>query len=293
MTRDEVVFEVDGVRVAGVHAVSTAPRDKPLIVALHGGLYTSRYFDVDGSGDGSFVDIAVRHGHHVVCFDRPGYGASSRIPAPENTFERQAEILGLAAGAAMKQVGAETLFLVGHSIGGMIAVTIAAHAGDLPLVGISVTGMGAVIPEAGAAHNLANLPPAETVALPPEAVDQVMFGPAWTYRADALPQAHTTYSAAPMEELAQAPRWPREKLATLAPLVTVPVHNALAEFDALWDSSEAAITTFASLFTAAPVVDAHLARATGHSIDHHVLGSALHLRQLAFAAECALPTPQE
>jgi hypothetical protein len=42
------------------------------------------------------------------------------------------------------------------------------------------------------------------------------------------------------------------------------------------------------MLTGAPFVDASIARATGHSIDHHILGHALHLRQLAFAGECEL-----
>jgi hypothetical protein len=42
------------------------------------------------------------------------------------------------------------------------------------------------------------------------------------------------------------------------------------------------------MFTAAPFVDASVARNTGHCIDHHVAAYALHLRQLAFAEECAL-----
>jgi hypothetical protein len=66
------------------------------------------------------------------------------------------------------------------------------------------------------------------------------------------------------------------------------VHNELAEFDALWDSAPANVEQFAKLLTAAPFVDARIARSTGHSIDHHTLGHALHLRQLAFAEECAL-----
>ncbi|OWA06541.1 hypothetical protein B9W68_19020 [Streptomyces sp. CS227] len=37
----------------------------------------------------------------------------------------------------------------------------------------------------------------------------------------------------------------------------------------------------------APFAEAGVARGTGHCIDHHRLGHALHLRQLAFAAECA------
>ena len=48
------------------------------------------------------------------------------------------------------------------------------------------------------------------------------------------------------------------------------------------------VEQFAKLLTAAPYVDASIARATGHSIDHHTLGYALHLRQLAFAEECQL-----
>ncbi|MFD0635559.1 hypothetical protein ACFQ9X_32420 [Catenulispora yoronensis] len=61
----------------------------------------------------------------------------------------------------------------------------------------------------------------------------------------------------------------------------------LAEHDALWDSSADNVASFAALFTAAPFVQAGVARSTGHSIDHHRLGHALHLRQLAFAQECA------
>jgi hypothetical protein len=91
-----------------------------------------------------------------------------------------------------------------------------------------------------------------------------------------------------VRELVQAPQWPDGHLPGLAPRLNVPVHNALAEFDALWDSSPANVEQFAKLLTAAPFVDAGIARFTGHSIDHHILGHALHLRQLAFAEDCAL-----
>jgi hypothetical protein len=100
--------------------------------------------------------------------------------------------------------------------------------------------------------------------------------------------AHGSYALTPVRELIQAPQWPDEHLPGLAPRITMPVHNALAEFDALWDSTPANVEQFAKLLTAAPFVDASIARATGHSIDHHILGHALHLRQLAFAEECQL-----
>jgi len=48
------------------------------------------------------------------------------------------------------------------------------------------------------------------------------------------------------------------------------------------------VEQFAKLLTAAPFVDAGIARSTGHNIDHHILGHALHPRQLAFAEDCAV-----
>jgi hypothetical protein len=169
----------------------------------------------------------------------------------------------------------------------MIALMIAAADPAFPLIGVSATGMGAVIPPGGAAEALAGLPPDDTVDLPYDQRDLVMFGPAGTYRAEGLRQAHGSYAPVPVRELIQAPRWPREHLPAVAPRVRVPVHNALGEFDALWDSSPDNVARFAAMFTSAPFVDAAVARGTGHCIDHHTLGFALHLRQLAFAEECA------
>jgi hypothetical protein len=48
---------------------------------------------------------------------------------------------------------------------------------DFRLTGLSVTGMGAVIRAGGPAQALASLPPDETVDLPYDQRDQVMFGP--------------------------------------------------------------------------------------------------------------------
>ncbi|MFH8802099.1 alpha/beta hydrolase [Streptomyces sp. NPDC017936] len=285
--RDLLTFEVDGHTITALTAGPAEPSGKPLIAALHGGTYTARYFDVAGAPEGSFLDVAAAHGHPVVAFDRPGYGGSTPLEPDANTFTRHAELLTGALTQAVARHAADRVLLVGHSIGGMIALMIAASAPGLPLIGVSATGMGAVIPSGGAAEALGSLPPDETVDLPYEERDKVMFGPAHTYRAEGVRQAHASYAPVPVRELVQAPAWPKEHLRTVAPRVRVPVHNALAEFDALWSSSPQDVARFAALFTAAPFVDASVARGTGHCIDHHTLGHALHLRQLAFAEECA------
>ncbi len=261
---------------------------KPLIAALHGGTYTARYYDVAGSAQGTFLDVAAAAGYPVVCFDRPGYGGSAALSPDQNTFGRHAALLADAIAQAAARFSATSVFLTGHSIGGMIALMIAAADIDFRLTGLSVTGMGAVIRAGGPAHALASLPPDETIDLPYDQRDQVMFGPAPTWTAAAVQAAHGSYAPTPVRELIAAPQWPDEHLPGLAPRITVPVHHALAEFDALWDSTPAHVEQFAKLLTAAPFVDASIARATGHSIDHHILGHALHLRQLAFAEECQL-----
>ncbi|MFD7691608.1 alpha/beta fold hydrolase [Streptomyces sp. NPDC059781] len=284
---DLLTFEVDGHKITALTAGPAEPSGKPLIAALHGGTYTARYFDVAGAPEGSFLDVATAHGHPVVAFDRPGYGGSTPLEPDANTFTRHAELLTGALTQAITRHAADRVLLVGHSIGGMIALMMAASAPGLPLIGVSATGMGAVIPSGGAAEALGSLPPDETVDLPYEERDKVMFGPAHTYRAEGMRQAHDSYAPVPVRELVQAPAWPKEHLPTVAPRVRVPVHNALAEFDALWSSSPQDVARFAAMFTAAPFVDASVARGTGHCIDHHTLGHALHLRQLAFAEECA------
>jgi pimeloyl-ACP methyl ester carboxylesterase len=286
--RGTAEFEVDGRTIAAITAGPAAGTDRPLIAALHGGTYTARYFDVAGSAQPTFIDLAAAGGFAVVSFDRPGYGGSTALDPADNTFDRHARMLADAIAQAARRVSAGSVFLVGHSIGGMIALMIAAGELDFTLVGASVTGMGAVIRPAGPAQALASLPADATIDLPYDQRDQVMFGPAFTHSPDGVAAAHAAYAPVPVMELIQAPQWPDEHLPGLAPRVRVPVHNALAEFDALWDSTPANVEQFAKLLTAAPVVDASIARSTGHSIDHHTLGHALHLRQLAFAEECAL-----
>lgn len=283
-----MTVEVDGLTITASAAGSDPAGAKPLVVALHGGTYTARYFDVAGSAAGSFLDTAAAHGYRVVAFDRPGYGGSTPLTPEENTFERHAELLSAAISQVAEQEGARRVFLVGHSIGGMIALMIAAAQPDFGLIGVSATGMGAVIPPGGAAEALGSLPADLTVDLPYDERDKVMFGPADTWDDQARTQAHASYAPTPVRELIQAPAWPREHLPELAPRIRVPLHNALAEHDALWDSSPANVAAFAAMFTAAAFVQAAVARGTGHSIDHHRLGHALHLRQLAFAQECAV-----
>ena len=63
-----------------------------------------------------------------------------------------------------------------------------------------------------------------------------------------------------------------------------------AEFDALWDTSPEARDAFIAAFAAGVPVESSIVAGVGHSIDHHLLGVVVQLRQLAFALEVAGPS---
>jgi pimeloyl-ACP methyl ester carboxylesterase len=258
----------------------------PLLVALHGGAYTHKYFAVAGSSAGSFIDIATRNGFSVLAIDRPGYGASALIPEEQNTFGNQAAILDEALAALVAEVQINGVVVVGHSIGGMIALEIAARRPAWNLIGVSVTGMGARIPRDGAAEAIASLPYTGVVDLPLEERERLWYGPAGSYTHKAVSAARDSYAPAPMVELVAAPQWAARRLPVVAAAINVPVHHALAEFDALWDSSPAARDQFLKAFSFDLAVQSQIVPGVGHSIEHHLIGASVAYNQLAFAHMC-------
>lgn len=280
------LLDVDGLTVAtAYHQGAHDELDLPLVVALHGGTYSSAYFEVAGGPLGSFLEVAERNGFAVLTIDRPGYGESTLLPEGENTFARQAAILDNAIGQAIEIWPTSGVILVGHSIGGMVGLEIAARHPAWPLLDIATSGNGARIPSGGAAEALGNLPLTGVVDLPIPARDGVMFGPAGTFSEAALQAAHGSYAPTPFVELVRAPVWASERLDEVADAIDVPVHNVLAEHDALWDSSPEALADYESRFSGS--ISVSRMSSTGHSIDHHLVGAALTLQQLAFAHACA------
>jgi pimeloyl-ACP methyl ester carboxylesterase len=266
------------------HAPAVEIPGLPLLVALHGGTYTSEYFSVAGGPSGSFLDIAGRNGFAVLTVDRPGYGESTLLPEEENTFAHQAEILDGVIAEALDVWPAPGVVLIGHSIGGMISLEIAARHLQWPLIGVATSGNGARIPAGGAAEALGSLPLSGVVDLPVAERDRVMFGPADSFTEAARNAAHGSYAPTPFVELVLAPAWARERLSAVAAAVDVPVQTVLAAHDALWDSSAAALADYESRFTGP--ASATVLPFTGHSIDHHLMGAALDLMQLGFAQSC-------
>jgi pimeloyl-ACP methyl ester carboxylesterase len=282
-------YVADGVRIAArTRDPATAQPGYPLLVALHGGSYTGRYFAVAGAPAGSFLDVAARNGFRTVAVDRPGYGESDSLPDTGNTFARQAELIdGLVGQLVSDAPETPSVVLVGHSIGGIIAFEVAARKPAWNLAGVTVTGVGARPESTGRAEQLGALAAGGLIDLPVADRDQALFGPVGSYTEAARIAAHDSYAPAPVVELANAARWPRQRLAEVAGQVRVPVQSMVAEFDCVWDSSAAACAEFAGQFDPSVEVSSTTVPGAGHSIDHHVASTEVQLAQLAFALHCA------
>lgn len=260
--------------------------DQPLIIAIHGGTYTSGYFDVPGY---SLLECAAALGMPIVAVDRPGYGQSSALAPAMATIENNAEVLDALVGEiwATAGQGCAGIVLIGHSIGGAVVSMIAARHPSWPLLGIAISGCLLEAPPESRA-NWAGLPDIALIDLPHAVKDGVMFGPAWTHAASAPAASHAAHAACPRAELIDiTSTWP-SRVRAVAARVAVPVHFRQGEFDALWITDRAQVEQFGAAFSASPEVDARLFGSCGHCIDFHRPGRAFQLEQLGFALRCSV-----
>lgn len=288
MTTTRIDIPIGQGRVAGLTA-GGGDAGTPLVVALHGGGYNSGYFDVPGH---SLLDAGAAAGFAVFSLDRPGYGGSDPLPGGRAGFAASAEVLDAAIDAlwAGHGRGRPGVVLIAHSIGSAVAVHLAARRPRWPLLGMSVHGVGDRSP-GHIVDAWRAIPEGGPVELPAEQRRALLYGPAETVDADVVEAAKAAVEPVPLAEMLEiVGAWPRD-VAKLAAEVVVPVQYTLAEHDGLWVVDESRVSAFAGYFTSAPWVDARLQAGAGHNLDHHRLSRALHLRQLAFAYECATRVP--
>jgi pimeloyl-ACP methyl ester carboxylesterase len=266
---------------ARVRRPASAPRG--VVVALHGGTYDASYYD---TGPGSLLDLGAALGWLVAAVDRPGYGATHGADPKLLTFDAQTDILSEAVRRVWTDLGQRAgLVLIGHSIGGMLALCVAATRPAVPLRGVEVSGLGELW-QPGLREMWGSLiGDAPEVTVPPDAHNQVMYGPAGTFDPDR--QAAFTDLQRPMSmpELIDVVDW-SGRLPAVAAAIDVPVRATLAEHDNIWQSGDAARAALGQHFTGDAPARVEPFPGAGHSIELHRSARAYVLRQLAFAEEC-------
>lgn len=105
-------MEADGLRL---HYLDYGTAGKPAMLCLHGGAAHAHWFD--------FVAGAFTPDYHVLALDQRGHGDSEWADPPDYSYARYAADLS----RVVEQLGLRDFVLVGHSMGGQVALEYAAH----------------------------------------------------------------------------------------------------------------------------------------------------------------------
>ncbi|MDA2811896.1 alpha/beta fold hydrolase [Nocardiopsis sp. RSe5-2] len=270
-----VEVKVRGLTLSGLLAEPREGPPRAVIAALHGGGMRAGYFHGRADPATSLLTLAAATGAAVLALDRPGYGASAeQLPEGMEQAE-QAETVreALAEHARRRPVG-DGFLLLGHSLGGKVALAAAAGWKGAGLLGVDVSGISdrwAVDPA-----GLTEKERAQTHGR--------VWGPPSLYPPGTFRFARGLVAPVPEREAAQIPHWPR-MYARLAPAVRVPVRFTFAEYERWWRSDPVTVEAMASRLGTRAVRVEHMPGA-GHNISLGLMARSYHLRVLAFLEEC-------
>ncbi|MFM7313975.1 MAG: alpha/beta fold hydrolase, partial [Cyanobium sp.] len=117
----------------GVHAAITPQDAAPLLVAVHGWLLSGRLWDP--------LVPHLGHRHDLWCPDLPGFGDRSRPRGLQPSLVSYGRWL---AEAVSRRHPGRPVVLLGHSLGGSIAIHAAPHLGDRLLGMVQIAAGGGV-----------------------------------------------------------------------------------------------------------------------------------------------------
>lgn len=268
----------------GLSGRISGPESRPreLVAAIHGGTYDAGYYDM---GPDSLLSLGAALDLCVLALDRPGYGAARALDPRWLSFDGQTRLLAAALDQAVGDIDPlGGVVLVGHSIGGMLALRVAAQAKHA-LRGVEVSGIGLQWRPGMQELWSSFVGDQAAIDVPPQAHAHVMFGPPGTNSEDRKVLDAELLRPMPMPELMDVIRW-ADAFPSVARDVTAPVSITFPENDNIWMTDADARARAAALFTHAASVRAELLPQAGHCIELHKQARSYCLRQLAFAEEC-------
>ncbi|MEU9272606.1 alpha/beta hydrolase [Streptomyces sp. NPDC048251] len=262
--------------------VAEAAAPRAVVYALHGGSSGKEYFDSRLDPSLSLLRLGPQLGFTVIAPDRPGYGPgaaeSGGLPPEERT-----ELLYATLDAALAGRGrGEGTFVMGHSMGCVSALRMAADPRGADLVGLEISGTGRTVHAAADVYWTTRTGPGPTDG-PLPSLRPLVWGPERLYPLGAHRAAPV--SPSPLFEGTDYGGW-AEELPELAARVPVPVRYSLAEHEAWWRSGVESSRSVAALFKDSPLVETAVERSSGHNISLGFTARAYHLRVLAFTEQC-------
>lgn len=298
----------NGAALTGLHnhpersAAFTALEDRhrPLIIAIHGGTYSSSYFDADAKHSATLCSNSL--GIPVVAIDRPLYeGSTSLYPLPDGeSYHGQLAVwlhrFILPALWAEFGKGCSSMLLHCHSLatpGAVIAAGMHARQEGkptYPLAGLTISGFGSRVHHANRNVDESRDEPSEFINFSIEAKDDML--PAGTADPEIYKQTRRLNKPMPAAELqSMAGIWlhdTEQDWKTFAADVKVPVMIGIAERDTLWVGTEEHVKEFAGGFTRSSRVDASLVKDAPHCLELSYWAQGWYARCFGFAMECAV-----
>lgn len=285
------ILEVSNNRLSALQAIPDKERPKATILALPGGGYTSAYWHNPACLEASLLSLGVSLGYRVIALDRPGYGISAKDCPNGMLLDDQAQLLAELVDqlAIDSQVGAG-VFLIGHSMGGILSLMVAALQQNPSLLGVDVSGVPRYFSD-----QLATAMSAVFEGLEEKPQDQaarsMFYGPRTTFNTSLQDDCDVASTLTPMTELSDSPNWPNN-FADVAAKITVPVQYTLGIHEVVTPCDWDALNDTGKLFASSPRVLLHRQIHAGHNISLHHVGRAYHLRALAFFDEVLISAGQ-
>nr|BFE37316.1 alpha/beta hydrolase [Actinomadura rugatobispora] len=246
-----------------------------MIVALHGAGMRAGYFHGQADPATSLLSLAASRGYAALALDRPGYGVSASAAPDGLGLDEQASRVrrALAGYRALHPAGAG-FFIVGHSLGGKLALSVAAGWTAGALLGVDVSGISdrwAVDPALRGDVNDRRTRP-------------LHWGPLDLYPPGTFLHAMPLAAPVPPREAAEIPDWP-DRYPEVARQVRVPVRFTFAEHERWWRCDPQTVAAMTARL-AAPLVRTERLAGAGHNISLGYAARDYHLGVLAFADEC-------
>jgi pimeloyl-ACP methyl ester carboxylesterase len=274
---------------AGLSGLEAVPSGRPrgLLLALHGGGYDARYWHHSEMAPASLLTLGALLGYHVIAVDRPGYrGSAGSAPLGLSLFAQPKQIFAL---VDRIDAGRELpLFVIGHSMGGILTLIMAAAEGSR-IAAVDVSGvplryppeMVAVISGVQKAAIDANA--THTPAVTEEMQRIIFYGPDGSFNPKILIMGDHLHPM-PLAEAADAAACP-ERLPPLLGRISAPVQWTVAEQETSSVGGEEILDEIQQLLTGSRHVRTQLQRNSGHNISLHYIAMAYHLRAFAFFEE--------